>query len=640
MFVEEFYIFEEHDPVEAMAAHSAVQLRPRQLDAHAAYNKWIKTVGRRPLIVKATGTGKALVIATLPFRRMLVLAHRDRLCNQLYETIRWARPYLKVGMEKAEYSASRFDDVVVSSIQTLGARRRKRNEAGEEEEVFEITRRLTKWDKNHFDLIVIDEAHHALGNGYLRILQHFNAGAPDGPILCGFTATPFRGDGRPLSNLFDDHNGQVAYKYTLEDATDEGWLCDLEYRRIRTGVDISDLNPTEEDLNPTELSNKINVDLRNSTIISAVEKYADHRRTILVFAADIAHADKLCTQFVERGHNAEIVHYKIPKEEQADIFKRFESGTTRILVNVGIATEGVDVPTTDCLVLARPTRSLVLLSQMLGRGTRNLCPHCTSTHFSVRSTRPFVWFCNSCKQPWGEPERKTCLVLDFVDLVGQLDIRSAMELFDAREVDLLGQPIREALPVLREADSMGITTTPDDTIEQIRERVERLRGVADKTIYVETQAEAIDLFKSIERAPVDQHSIFPWQKLGKEKFLLFGPRGEKIGVWKNDLGEWWIGKVGHGKQKIGIRPKAPWGQVDKAVKRYLREPIAVSRDWSIPGWRIIHSNVKWRNNKPTDKDKADLRRVGVRTIPPGINRGAIKDMINLINYNANAKKTI
>lgn len=629
--VEEYFLFEDQEQA-ILALGNHINLRHYQTAAHDAVDYWVEKVGRKPLVVMATGTGKTPWFATCKFRRVLILAHRDRLCEQSISTFQWVRPELKVGLEKADSSASQYDQVVVASIQTLGSKRA--NDKGE----LELTRRLLKWPQNHFDLIIIDEAHHALGKSYLRILHHFRAGEPDGPVLIGVTATPFRGDGQPLSNLFDEHNGQVAFKYTLEDATNDGWLCDLIYKRVKTKIDISHVKPKGDDLDEKQLAKAVNVDPRNSAIISAVDKHAPDRKSILVFAVDIDHAETLCEQFQKRGYSAGVIHYKIPKVEKDKLLRDFQEGSLRVLVNVHILTEGVDIPRTDCLVFCRPTRSLVLLSQMLGRGTRQMCPKCESTHFDVVSKLPFRWHCNKCGNDWGEEESKNCLVLDFVDLCGTLDIKSAMDLFEARTVDLMNTPIREALPVLRDAAQLGVVVEEGDNIEQVAQRVNRLRGLVDKTIYIDTEAEAVDLFHSIRRTATTEFSNFPWQKVGEDKFLLFAMDGQRIGLWRNDTGEWWMGKTGQGKQMLTTRSKCPWGSVDKTVKRYLSEHVPVSTNYSVPGWKFIQTYAKWRSKEPRPTQLQHLKKLGVNTVPKDLNRGRAHDLISLIQYQRGKKK--
>lgn len=628
MPIENYFLFEDGNPLDYIVDNTPVRLRPYQLNAHAAVDKWVADGYRRLLVVMATGVGKTPWLSTLKFKRALFLAHRDKLCEQLYNTVKWAKPDLRVGVEKAEQSASQYDDVVVASVQTMGAEREDR-ETG----IRRITNRLLKWDKNHLDLIVIDEAHHALSPSYLKILKHFGVGEPGGPLLVGVTATPYRGDGEALSNLFDERHGEPTFCYPIEQATQDGWLCDIQYRRIRSSVDISDLDPVGDDLDNEQVAERVDIDDRNSLIISSVDKYARNRKSILVFAVNVKHAERLRDQFIKRGYSAACVHYKIPPNEKEEILNDFSAGKIQVLVNVAILTEGVDIARIDCLVFGRPTRSMTLMSQMLGRGTRQICPRCLSTNFDVLHVLPFLWHCQSCNRDWGGSKAKNCLVLDIVDLCGQLNIRSAMSLFDVRQIDLLGEPIRTALPVIRQAASIGIQVSDEDTIEDVRTRVNRFNDLVSRTKYIDTKAEAIDLFGSIRPTDANEHSHFPWQRLGDDRFMMFCFNGERIGLWRNELGEWWAGKTGNGRKKISVRAKVPWGKVDKQVKRWLGNPIAVSPTYSVPGWKFVTRTAKWRSAPPKPTQIKALERMGVYSLPDKLNRGWAHDLIALIEYN-------
>ncbi len=612
-YEDEYYSFEDGDPLEQTVEKNPLRLRHYQLDALTAIDESVAAGRKRPLVVMATGTGKTPLLVSIPFKRAL---------------------FLSVGMEKAEQSATQYDDVVVASIQTLGARRKITKE-GEEPDAhpeYELTRRLKKWNNKHFDWIVIDEAHHALGNSYLRILQHFGVQDKDGPCLLGVTATPFRGDGGALSNVFDENDGEPAFKYPLEQATNDGWLCDILYKRVKSAVDISAVAPRGDDLNLSELSEKVNVDQRNSLIVSSVVKHAVGRKHILVFAVDVEHAESLAGAFKDKGYKAAAIHYKIPKQEKENLLSAFRTGELQVLVNVAILTEGVDIPTVDCLVFSRPTRSMGLLSQMLGRGTRQLCPMCKSTHFDVVDRLPMRWACNFCDNKWSRETAKTCLVLDIVDLVGNLSIRGAMSLFGEREVDLLNEPIREALPVLRQANQLGVVVKDDDTIDDVKKAVERVEALVANTRHIDTQAEAIDLFRSTARpAGNDVPSVFPWQKLGDDKFVLFAMNGKRIGVWRNDLGEWCFAGAGR-KIQFSSRQKCPWGNVDKLIKRVMNNRVQVSDNYSVAAWKFITASAKWRTKKAKPTQVEALKRIGVKVVPDKLSRGSAHDMLALIEY--------
>lgn len=163
-------------------------------------------------------------------------------------------------------------------------------------------------------------------------------------------------------------------------------------------MDLSKVGIQHQDFKQSELSQAINISERNDIIVRSWQKYTQHsggntleppstrqRNATLVFAVDIAHTLALCNHFRQRGYAAEYVTSKTPTVARYDILDRFRKGDFPILVNCGILTEGTDIPSIDCILMARPTRSAVLFQQMFGRGMRL------------------------------SPGKEDCLVIDFVD---------------------------------------------------------------------------------------------------------------------------------------------------------------------------------------------------------------------------------
>lgn len=310
---------------------------------------------KRQLIVLPTGSGKTASFSTLPavagMFPTLVLNDRTEIAIQNLKALRERNPGRKVTLEKAKDYAAFDSDIVLASVPTLG-----RGEG---------TPRLKTWPEDHFKLIIVDEAHHCSGTPtYAKILRHFK---PE--LLTGWTATPARADGIPLARIFD----KIVYERTVVWAIEQGYLCRVRARTIRTKVDISNLHTRAGDFAESELSKAVNTDWRNSMIISAVENHAADRRSILVFCVDKAHAMAMTRQFQKRGHDAEYVLDRDPPEAvRRERIRRFREGTLRVLINVGVATEGFDAPICDCLVLARPTKSLTLFTQCLDQRTEIL----------------------------------------------------------------------------------------------------------------------------------------------------------------------------------------------------------------------------------------------------------------------------
>lgn len=338
-----------------------VILRPYQLEAVNAAIEALKA-GDTTLIVMPTGTGKTIVfahvLAHFAGRRGLVLAHREELIRQAVEKIEQATD-LKADVEMAEeqsYGGAFFEhsDVVVSTIQTQNSGRR-------------LGKRMYKFDPKDFGLAVIDECHHAPAKSYQNVVDYYRTN-PSLKVL-GVTATPDRKDEKALGQVF----GSVAYVYEIQDAIRDGWLVPIQQRVVAVdGLDFSEIRTTAGDLNGGELARVMEYEKNLHEIVGPTLELADGRKTLL-FAASVAHAERLCEIFNRHVPGcARFVYAKTPKDERRELFRDYKSGKFQILCNVGIATEGFDEPGIEVIVMARPTKVRSLYAQMAGRGTRAL----------------------------------------------------------------------------------------------------------------------------------------------------------------------------------------------------------------------------------------------------------------------------
>jgi superfamily II DNA or RNA helicase len=572
LFAEQLY------PQPAWDRGGSLSLRPYQRECLTAIREAADKGVQRQLVSLATGMGKTVIFAHLPpvleLRRMLVLAHRKELLTQAQRKLRQANPGMSVEIEQADRYALHDADIVVASVQTLGRKGSQRND---------------KFAPDAFDCVVIDEAHHATADSYVNILRYFRTGEHDGPLLVGVTATPFRGDGTPLANLFD----QVTYEKSLREGIDENWLCRIRAQRVRSQADLSNVATRCGDFADTQLAAAMNTDYRNSLVASAIEQHAVGRNSILVFGVDIAHVETLTKQLQDRGHRAECVTSWTPEDERWRIFGRFESGETRIFVNCGIATEGYDCPPVDCIVMARPTKSALLYTQMLGRGTR--------------------------QSP--DTGKQDLLVIDVVDVCGKHRIQTAATAFGLRELDLLGGDVLDAVKVCEKAARHGVTVQDGDSIQQVEQKVEAQVLLAKATCRVNTLAEAIDVFATIEPCEeVEAESIFPWIRQG-EGYILPIDRNLRAVLARDALGTWGCDVTGVGGMNCGDGEAPPFREADRVVKRFAGTFVK-SDGTELPSWRVIAMDASWRRREPTEGQKQQLRRMGIRVLPPDLTRGA------------------
>jgi len=325
-------------------------LRPYQHEAVAAAQRELAT-HRSTLLVAATGTGKTVTFAELVRQakmrgeRCLVLAHRDELIQQAVRKLEALGMHPEV--ERAKWRASASADCVVASVQTLRGPR------------------LTKYARDHFGLIVVDEAHHATAAGYRAILDHFEAAK-----VLGVTATPLRADGQPLGDVFES----VAYRYEIRQAIREGYLVPITARHVVVdGVDLSAVKTRAGDLAQDQLAKVLETE---QAIAGVVVPLLDltHDRPTVVFGVDVAHAHALADALNERRPGcARAISGATDDSERADLLRAFEGGEFQFLCNCALLTEGWDSPRTACVAIARPTKSWALYVQMVGRGTRP-CP--------------------------------------------------------------------------------------------------------------------------------------------------------------------------------------------------------------------------------------------------------------------------
>lgn len=323
----------------------ALQMRPYQQEAREAIHAEWNDGRRRTLLVLPTGTGKTIVFAAVTEdqvrsgSRVLVLAHRGELLEQAADKIKRSTG-LASAVEKAEQTClDSWCRVVVGSVQSL-----------------QRPARLEQFPADYFGTIIIDEAHHAITDGYQRVLEHF----PEANVL-GVTATPDRGDMRNLGEVFDS----LAYEYKLPQAIREGYLCPILAQTIPLQLDISQVALSGGDFAVGGLGTALDPYLEQ---IAAEMQTACAGRKTVVFLPLIKTSQKFRDILNSKGFRAAEVNGQ--SEDRAEVLSDFSNGKYNVLCNSMLLTEGWDCPSVDCIVVLRPTKVRSLYSQMVGRGTR------------------------------------------------------------------------------------------------------------------------------------------------------------------------------------------------------------------------------------------------------------------------------
>ena len=324
---------------------SAIQPREVQVLALRELERLRSDGQDKALVVAATGLGKTFLAAfdAREAARVLFIAHREELLRQAAATFDQVYPGRTQGfvMEgRAEFDR----DCVFASVQTLS---RPEN--------------LLREELPRFDYVVIDEFHHAAAESYLRILQ---ALAPR--FLLGLTATPFRGDNRDLLELC---GGNLAYQVGLFEAIGFGWLVPFHYFGVADNVEYSDdLLTTRRTYDAGKLTQRFNTEARAGLVL---DRFCRHTsRAALGFCISIENADFMAAQFRVAGIPAAAVHSASTSMNRVEAIRKLEQGQLRVLFTVDMFNEGVDIPVVDLVLFLRPTESMTVFLQQLGRGLR------------------------------------------------------------------------------------------------------------------------------------------------------------------------------------------------------------------------------------------------------------------------------
>ncbi len=351
-----------------------VSLRDYQVDAVDGVLDCYHSGEPGCLVVHATGTGKTWVAAAVAAhfaawdQKTLILADLGELLGQAGKALDHFN--LRYSVEKGDERADvdLFNgEVVLGSVQSMRGKR------------------LARWPKRGFGLVIFDEAHVALAPTYKKTLLHFDA------FRVGMTATPERGDGQNLGKIFP----VLAHEYPLAQAIHEKNLCRLKIVRPTTHVDLSKISTVAGDLNKGDLEDEI---ARHIEELVNSFKEQIGSRTALVFTPHVGSSQAFADGLRQVGVSARSVSGD--SKDRDTVIAQFKQGDFQVLCNCMILTKGFDCPHISAIGMARPTKSGTLYRQMVGRGTRNC------------------------------PGKENCLVVDWAWNSGRHDLVSPVELFD------------------------------------------------------------------------------------------------------------------------------------------------------------------------------------------------------------------
>lgn len=331
-------------------------LRPYQAEMKLkVYSLWDKM--DNVMLQMPTGTGKTIVFTSVvkdirkwcvehsPESKILIVAHRKELIDQASRKL-GAIPHGIIQSGKRQ----RLDlPIQVASIQTFISRRN-----------YDTMLRL------RFDFIIIDEAHHSMAPGYQKLWDMF----PNSKKL-GVTATPWRMSHSGFTSLF----GDIVLSKSIEWFVNNEYLSNYDYISIKKNSDIQhavnaiDKYGADGDYSDAELSSKFDCDKIRAKLYQSYETFVKGKKGI-IYAIDRQHASNICELYAVHGVRICMIDGTTSVEERNRLIDEFRAGTIQVIVNVNIFSEGFDCPDIEFIQLARPTKSLSLYLQQVGRALR------------------------------------------------------------------------------------------------------------------------------------------------------------------------------------------------------------------------------------------------------------------------------
>jgi DNA repair protein RadD len=321
-----------------------MQLRPYQQNALDRIREAFRNQKRKVMVCSPTGSGKGVMLASVinsaaaKGTKVLFLVHRTEILFQVSDYMdHYAIPH---GIIKAGEIYDPRHNVDLASVQTM-------------------VRRIKHKDFGHYEMIVIDEGHHSTAATYIEIIEKY---APK--LLIGFTATPCRKSGMGLGALYNE----LIIVETMANLVDQGYLVPVRYF-APFEPDLKGVKLTGGDYNEKQLSMTMMQGAITANIVEKWKQLGEDRQTVC-FTTTVAHSIAVCEKFRAEGIDAEHVDGATDPEERKDILKRYARGEFKILCNCAVFTEGVDIPSISCVIMARPTKSIVMYLQCVGRGMR------------------------------------------------------------------------------------------------------------------------------------------------------------------------------------------------------------------------------------------------------------------------------
>lgn len=546
-----------------------IQDRPYQEECEGTVLSEYDKGTRRMLVSLATGTGKTIVFSKLYEKlksrlpgQMIVLAHTEELVDQNRDKMQRVNPDIKVDKEMAEHKADPSTaDVIMASVATLGRKG---------------TKRVETYNWEHVDKLVIDEAHHSPADSYKRVIDLVIRPEWTHKLLLGVTATPQRSDGKALAEIYE----KVAYVYSIRQAIEDGWLVDIRGYRVRTDIDLSGVEKSRGDFVQDQLAAAVNTPERNRRIVKAWQQLGEGRPTV-AFCAGIEHAKALAEEFNRSGiFIAAAIWGDDP--DRAWKLDQHRAGNITVLCNCAVLTEGYDDWQIGCILLARPTQSQVLFTQMIGRGTR-LQEGCGNLIEALKCRpRGFETFL----------PKQDCIVIDVVDnsskhsLVTLPTLMGLTNALDLKGKSLVGA-IQKIEALQEQHPSLDFKKLED--FDQLKQFIEQA-----------------NFFEVRFPEEVEANSDFTWYRSASGGYRLNIPKDKGAGaggyvrIFQNMLDQWEIDglidkKKFHG---VGSQMENAFKVCDEQIRKRVPDVLT-----------IISRKATWHGKKVTKPQLALLKKL-------------------------------
>jgi superfamily II DNA or RNA helicase len=461
----------------------------------------------RQLLVNATGLGKTLTAGFLreqfqPDKKTLFLVDRIELAYQAKETFLKLNDSLNVGIEMNKHTHSPDDDVVISSIPTIGRKGSKR---------------IKKFKPEEYAYICVDEAHKSITKSWERVLNYMQVGPQNfdnNKMLVGYTATPNRPDGKPLNYLYDDITATLDIRWGMKN----GWLSDFEFIRVNTDTDITGVKKSKGKLNQTQLDKAVNNGTRNEQIFKAYKEYADGEPA-LAYGSSVDHSIIMAELFTKNGVPSECIHANTPKHKRKKWLQDFREEKLKVIWNHSTMTTGVDLPDASTCILGRPIGSNLLYQQIVGRILRP-------------ATDSFVDLMNDAEErqiAMQMSSKPVAKIIDFHDVTKDKQVCSASSLFGYHP---------GLIPEKKQRFYKDVVENLDQIEHEHQIDVSKIKNLDEIELQIERQKSDLGSVLNIPRK-IQLHSNKNWVEINEHHYeISYGNENIVMMVVENQLDMW------------------------------------------------------------------------------------------------------